>query len=443
MKLPESPPPWEELITGLDPATLGRILKAGADGTPRGEYLHWDELRRRPAPESLTHREWWFAVKLARNQMLREISLLVDKNHRPFQYSMPDPVLEMVHRIDRHASGRIGAHEQVTNPETRDRYLISSLIEEAITSSQLEGASTTSAVAREMIRSGRKPRDKSERMILNNFLAMSHIRELKDEELTPELVLELHQIVAEGTLDDPSAVGRVRRSDEEIRVVDATRGLVLHTPPPANELAARMTAMCRFANGAETGRFVHPVSRAVVLHFWLAYDHPFVDGNGRAARALFYWSMLHEGYWLCEYLSISNILKGAPAKYARSFLHTETDDNDLTYFIIHQLRVILRAIDALHEYLDRKTEQIRETSGLLRKSESFNHRQAALLSHALRHPGFRYTIKSHQNSHAVVYQTARSDLLDLAESGLLEVQKSGNAYVFSAPPDLNERLKSR
>jgi Fic family protein len=83
-----------------------------------------------------------------------------------------DPVLEMLHAIDRDASGHVSASEQITNPHTKERYVQSSLVEEAITSSQLEGASTTRKVAKEMIRSGREPLDRSERMILNNLTCL-------------------------------------------------------------------------------------------------------------------------------------------------------------------------------------------------------------------------------------------------------------------------------
>jgi Fic family protein len=80
--------------------------------------------------------------------------------------------------------------------------------------------------------------------------------------------------------------------------------------PLANpDLPERMRALCAFAN-MRTGvdGFVHPIVRAIILHFMLAYDHPYVDGNGRTARALFYWSALKDGYWLIEYVSISRII---------------------------------------------------------------------------------------------------------------------------------------
>ena len=92
---------------------------------------------------------------------------------------------------------------------------------------------------------------------------------------------------------------------------------------------------------------MHPAIRAIILHFWLAYDHPFIDGNGRTARALFYWLMLRHGYWLFEFISISEIILKAPVQYGEAFLYTETDQNDLTYFIIHQTEVIRKSMQSL------------------------------------------------------------------------------------------------
>ena len=298
-----------------------------------------------------------------------------------------------------------------------------------------------------MLRSGRRPRDRSERMILNNYQVMERIRELKDVPFTVDRILELHSIVSEGTLDDPGAVGRFRKPEERISVMEPTHTIKLHEPPKAETLPDRIGRLCAFANQHDREQaFVHPVIRAILIHFMLGYDHPFVDGNGRTARALFYWSMARSGYWLMEYLSISRLLRQAPARYARAYLHTETDDNDATYFIIHQLTVIEQAIEALHEYLGRKMAEQHSAETRLRHApalrDSLNHRQLALMSHALRHEGHGYTVKSHQRSHQVSTQTARTDLLHLAELGLLTQRKRGRAFVFYAPSDLAERIES-
>lgn len=122
---------------------------------------------------------------------------------------------------------------------------------------------------------------------------------------------------------------------------------------------------------------------------------------------MFYWSALRAGYWLTEYVLISEIVLKAPAKYAYAFLHTETDSNDLTYFLIHQLGVLKRAFEELAIYVDETLERMQAAERLAGDLPGLNHRQRAVLGHALRHPKYRYTYKSYANSHGVVLQTAR------------------------------------
>ena len=443
MKLPLTPKPLPDLLT-RHRERLADVLQHSFTSTVKGRYEHWDRLRHLGAPDGMSCEQWWLGIKLSRSSQYRQLPLR-DVLGRPFVYMLPDHVQQALHRIDSQARGWIGTSEHVTNPDMRDRFIVSSLIEEAITSSQLEGASTTRVVAANMLRSGRRPRDRSERMILNNYRAMEDIRRLREEPLTIDALLRLHATLAADTLGDPDAEGRIQSPDDErVQVWDNRDQHVLHTPPPAGELPDRMQAMFRFANeGMDDGSFVHPVVRAIALHFWLAYDHPFQDGNGRAARALFYWSMLRHGYWMFEFTSISRFLAEAPARYTRAFLYTETDGNDLTYFIVHQVDVILRALSDVETYIEKKIEQTREVERMLKQSTDLNHRQLSLLAHAIRHPDAEYTIRSHTTSHSVAYATARADLFRLAELGFLERRRIGKkTFVFRAPPSLVECIRS-
>lgn len=443
MKVPQRPPNVHDSFVKIsenDPQIWGRILQWLDRGARDESYYHWDDLRYRTPPEGLTSLTWWYAIKLERWTQRRAISLH-DKDGVPFRFALPDPLPELLREIDLHAGGRIEVPLPVTNPEARNQYIISSLTEEAITSSQIEGASTTRQVAKEMLRQGRPPRDEAERMILNNYRAMERIRGLRDEPLSPGLVFEIHRMVVDGTLDDPSAAGRLRGPGED-RIVGDDSGEVFHVPPDHSELAGRLDAMCRFANGPTDGErgFIHPAARSMILHFWLAYDHPFVDGNGRTARALFYWSMLRHGYWMFEFVSISTIIRKSLVSYGRAFLHTETDENDLTYFLVYHARVIQKAVAQLIEHASRRAERLKSLEQQLRGTAELNHRQRELIAHALRHPGQVYTIESHRSSHGVVYQTARTDLLDLVERGLLHRRTVGQAFTFVAVPDLERRL---
>lgn len=444
MKLPAPPPPLDEILAELtkDPEAFVALLTGNPLSAAMPEYLPWDKVRYQQPPNGLSHRQWWYLLKIARRLMQRPLPL-TDADGRQFTYALPDTVLRLTEEINRRAGGQIALAEPVTNPSTRDRYIISSLIEEAITSSQLEGAVTSRQVAKDMIRSGRPPRNTSERMILNNYLAMRFVGSLRDQELTPALVCEIHRIVTVDTLDNAEQAGRLQNDpDPAARVaVYGDENQVIHRPPPVQALPGRLEALCRFANGKNDTAYLPPVLRALTLHFMMGYDHYFEDGNGRTARAVFYWSMLRAGYWLTEFLAISRILKKAPAQYARSFVLTEQDDGDLTYFFLHQLNVVRRALDDLDSYLTRKMRELRETRVLLATMPGeFNHRQLALLELALKDQHALFTIKSHSTSHNVSPETARQDLAALAERRLLDVRRVSRQLVWQPAERLAERI---
>ena len=257
------------------------------------------------------------------------------------------------------------------------------------------------------------PADHDERIIADNYLSLQFVRKRAGDILTPDMLLELYAVVTGDTHEQSGMTGRM------------------------------LEAMCDFANADDDadGPFVHPVIRAVILHFWMAHEHPVVIGNGRMARALFYWSLLSRGYWVADYISISSVLLKEQARYGRSFLYPRADENDLTYFVLYQLGVIQRAIDALRRHLDGKVVEAKWIGARLRQPAEFNHRQRTILGHAMRRPGARYTIGGHRRRHGVAYDTARTDLLELAEAGLLAREVRGRAYVFVAPEDLEEKLE--
>lgn len=449
MKVPVSPPSTAQVLTDAlesfsrDSSGANPLL-TGIGPDPDGKYRHWDTLRHLAPPPALTPEQYWAAVKLARLSLYQTLEL-TDGSGKPFVYALPPSIQEQLHLVDRDAGRIIGAPTTLSDAETRSTFLLKSLIEEAITSSQLEGASTTRRVAKDMILAGRSPRNRSERMILNNYRAMQHLRDVRGDPLTSSHVMELQRMLTEGTLEDESGAGRFRTAGEDI-VIEDEAGTLLHVPPAADQLPERLDRLVRLANGGTTGTFMHPVVRAILVHFGLAYDHPFIDGNGRTARALFYWVMAREGYWLCEYVSISGILKKARAQYARSYLYAETDDNDATYFISYQLRTLNRAIKELHGYIVQKTAEHRHVEDAIKRMRSrapLNHRQLDLLTHALKNSRAEFTIRSHQTAHGVAYATARTDLLTLARRKLLARSRRGRKDTFTVPANLAALLGSK
>jgi Fic family protein len=453
MKIPLSPPKFDELMQAVLAAPFADnkgtlfyslISKNLGPLSKNGEYVHWDKVRHIQPPDEITAEQWWLMIKLARKSTYKQLPF-TDQIGKYFVFGMLDIIWKSLHDIDRNAGNILQKPDSVLNVHVRDSHITQSLMEESITSSQLEGASTTRKVAKEMLLTKRKPKDMSEQMIFNNYEAMQFVRSMKTEKLTENIILELHSILTRNTLDDPAMAGKFRDSDD-INVVDNRDNTILHFPPKSSELKDRIRKICDFANEKDFDDkfFMHPIIKAIILHFMLAFDHPFVDGNGRTARALFYWSMAHQDYWLMEFVSISKIIKNASSLYAKAFLHTETDDNDMTYFIIHQLEVILRSINSLHEYLKEENKEILKTEEFLHTNEALNsklnYRQAVLIKHALKHPGAQYFINGHLQMHNITYETARTDLLGMVKLGLLAKKMMGRAFVFVAPTDIKNRI---
>lgn len=447
MHIPLTSPSINDLIKECidsTPQRLIEIISLGIAPDPRGKYYHWDKLRHlKKPPNELTHKEWWLGIKIARKSLYNPIPHSA-KDGRPFVFGEPNVVRSLLHEIDFYGGGELRTSSQVANPATRGTYLINSLIEEAITSSQLEGAATTRKVAKEMLRQKRAPTDKSERMIVNNYHAMEYINDIASEDITPSFIFELHRILSKDTLDNPTAEGKLRTSDD-VYIGDERNSTVIYAPSAYKELPKRIESICSFANASNKRGFLHPVIRAVILHFLLAYDHPFEDGNDRTARALFYWSMLRQGYWTIAFISISRILRNAPAQYTRSYLYTESDENDVTYFILHQLEVILKAIQDLFTYLQRKSDEMQDLERLLNRStklqETLNYRQMTALSRAVKSEDSIFTVVSHRGAHKVTYDTARTDLLKMVAIGLLTKSKVGRAFAFKPAKNLGKRLK--
>ena len=408
----------------------------------QGRYLYWDQLKWR-INENDDAKKAWFATKWARMSKLKTISLL-DKVDRPFYFCMPDTLQAKLFKISNLAGQGIIPHNSI-----KSQYLISSLVmEEAISSSQLEGASTTRKVAKEILVSERKPKTQDEQMIVNNYFLMKEIQGIKDEELSVNIILSLHQIATRGTHDNDNVAGELRKSND-IVIMDSDEN-ILHQPPIFSKLPQRLRKLCDFANEKHTGEegstFIHPIVKAIILHFIIGYEHPFSDGNGRTARAIFYWFMLKNGFDYFEYISISKFLKEAPKKYSMSYLYSEIDDNDLTYFIYYQVDIILRAIDDLLGYLQKKSLEYEEITNILKDSslnEQLNFVQKDIIKKAIKNPGRVFTGLEIAADYDIAPTTARKYLNELVSYKILASYKDGKTKAYIAPANLHEILKAK
>jgi Fic family protein len=65
------------------------------------------------------------------------------------------------------------------------------------------------------------------------------------------------------------------------------------------------------------------------------------------------------------------------------------------------------------------------------------------MDHLIKHSSAIYRIQEHQNANQITYETARTDLLDLVDLGLLEKHREGKSFVFQMSPKLREKLAAK
>ncbi|AKB74425.1 hypothetical protein MSLAZ_1164 [Methanosarcina lacustris Z-7289] len=388
-------------------------------------YLHWEELKHRKLP--LDPFIVWNLMKVSRELKAKSLEF----GDWIFKYNLIDEFQEKLHILDKSAAGNLLSSLDALQ-DNRRKYIINSLMEEAIASSQIEGAATTREIAKRMLQENRKPKNKDEKMIVNNYDTVKHIVDLKNEAITPEKILEIHRMITNGTLEKTEYEGNFRENNEI--AVYSHDGTLLHKPVEYPEIPKLIDELCDFASSKDEN-FIHPVIKGIIIHFLVGYIHPFNDGNGRTARALFYWHLLKNDYWLFEYMAVSRVINNSKKQYRNAYLYTESDrtpndSGDLTYFLKYNLDCIQKALDDILEYLERKQKEQSQALRIITESGNLTLRQAEILKQFLKQPEKPVTIKEIVTTYSVAYATARSDLFHLEEMGYVEKRKAGKEFIF-------------
>lgn len=407
-----------ELPPKIDKKTLVNALLKGSDAeiTPivnkvNADYEYWDKVKYKPLPKGYTPQMLWTHVKASR---LRGMMTVWDKYG--ISLCITSQMQRMCHDFDMKFGSFWEGDNDAKSPEKK-YYLSSSLMEEAIYSSKMEGASTTRVVAKEMLRKKKSPQNKAQQMIVNNYNTIQYIVDHKDDPLTEEGLLYIHRLMTEKTLDNPDDAGRFRINDKVV-VADMVEGDIIYTPPTFEDIPEFIETLCDFFNNDNSSTFIHPIIKGIIVHFMLAYMHPFVDGNGRTARALFYWYMLKENYKLTEYMSISRVIAKSKSSYEKAFQYTENDGNDMSYFVAYNLKALETSFQQLRDYIQRKQQEKKAASTFM-MAGNINYRQAIVLQRLKDEPDTIFTVKDVQELFSVSSMTARKDLADLVKQGYL------------------------
>ena len=423
IKKPPGLIPFEK-ISGSEIAALQRYNRIVDE---KGRYLPFDEFRHR-----ISRREnaelAWSLTRRARDAALQHIAYFNQRGEQA-GFVVTPAIAEVCELVDKHAT-RLALDEIEHQLRGAGAELTGLRLDEPITSSQLEGANTTTLAAKTMLETGRAPRTEDEHMIAGNARLMLEIAQRLDEPLTVALIRKLHATGMKEINDDKYRPGELRQTDD-IVIADYS-GEIVHQPPPAGMLEARLENICRWVNHPQ--EYIHPLIRAIILHFMIAHEHPFRDGNGRTSRALFYWLMLKNDYQAFRYISISRLLHAAPVKYAHSYQYTESDGMDLTYFIEYQAEIVRRAALKLRDHVDETIARSAKIDRLLYQSGALKRltpRQVTLVNIMLADPGKRWSVAEARDALGIADNTARTDLRALVKEQIAsEITANGQKTLY-------------
>ena len=139
----------------------------------------------------------------------------------------------------------------------------------------------------QLLEKKRKVKNNSFQMILNNYKTMEYIVENKDLTLDKDQLLNVHKMIVKNTLKTTKYEEKFRSSND-VHVADLTTNELIYQPPNYVDIEELINQLCNFCNDKQYSKYyIHPIIKAIIIHFMIDFIHPFVDENGRTARAIF------------------------------------------------------------------------------------------------------------------------------------------------------------
>ncbi len=331
-----------------------------------------------------------------------------------FWYFPSDSINKKIHRVESLGNKLF---EKIENHSSfKIEFLANAAVEEAVASAIYEGANSTRLKAKALIASGNKPKDKDEWMLVNNHLAMRWVKENSKLPVSHGLVLKIHEIVSKNTLqgDDISFCGKFRN---DVVYVGNHQGTI------HRKIKEALTEVIELTTNHP--RFLHSLIKGILLHYFVAYIHPFFDGNGRTARTLFYFKAIKNDLKFVELLSISADLKEHGKRYKRSFDLVNEHELDITFFIDFCLDSLVTSLGKV----EKKVNYLFDISLLIEK-EGLTFNQVSLLQRMALNKYRATSIEKYAREIRKSREIARRELKDLLKKAYLKEEKKGRKFIY-------------
>lgn len=189
-------------------------------------------------------------------------------------------------------------------------------------------------------------RTRSQRQANSAMRAYRWVAQLPDDQpITSNLIKELHRIIVTGCDDDHCEPGGLRRRDQNVTFGSPRHRGVLGGP----ECDSAVDQLAQQAS--KTFRDHDPLIQALALHYHFAAMHPFLDGNGRTARALEALMLKRAGLKDVMFVPMSNFYYDNKEAYLAALAEVPQGAHDLTPFLTFALGGLVTEVSRLTEFL--------------------------------------------------------------------------------------------
>ncbi|MFT4093324.1 MAG: Fic family protein [Niabella sp.] len=386
-------------------------------------YVHWDKFRDMQLPDPDYRIAIWTKATAEREQgFTRTLTI----GGLSVKWWLSNNMEFILHQLDIGLAGGRGM-ESLLEAKHIHRHKTTALLEESISSAQLSGALVSKKAAKEMLLKKRSPQNVNEQICINIYRTLQLGFSKKDQVLDEPFFLQLHQVLTKDTIK-LKGIGNYRTNNKtDMSCVDASAG---YKPSDTKQIRECMSAIFEFYNNDAAPFFIHPLIKACIIHYLIVCIRPFKDANGRMARLLAQMYLLKKGYWIAGFIAVSNVISKFKLNYHKSIVQSQTDENNIGYFIHFYIQAVQMAYRSLRDFVGRISKEKKENS--LYKIPGYNERQTAVLQWIKEDAAKMVTIRELRSVYGVSKETARTDLNGLVEKGWIRyfnINKKAYAFV--------------
>ncbi len=420
--------PQKQNISAMQ-AMLREPTFAGLANETVREYVDWDQLTQRALPPGLSAAETWELLGMVR-QIGAHWFPIPTIDGRYFWYNLNHEGSRCLQFIRRYCRSESPLHRMLQEREGH-RFLVRSRVQEAIAACTLDGVLINYEQAGHMLQDAREPHTDEQRLVHNSYQMLRELESLAPEPFTPELVYSIYERITHGV--DMKSIARGPRMTN----LAGTRNP--ETMRQAAEERGILQEICDYANLVTGDPHEATAAKGYMILSATAYWQPLPDLNETVGRHLLRLFSVKRDYPVLGYLPTSlmmhNWFEGTLPRGVARFSTLERrpvvgNDIDGTEDILTHLQLTTAAVSELLGYIHQTQEEDERLQEALDCDEHLNYRQRSILARALGRPHAEFRIRSHQMAHRVVYQTARTDLLELVDLGYLQKVMRGKAFVF-------------